>query len=322
MRRRKPWNGRRHPFAILSLLGLVAGCGGGGASKADGGQTGTAVGNGSLSATIDGVAWVSAANETIVTSTATSPGEFSISGTQGTPTNYTTLSLGLGYIGSAPATYPLGVNAATTPGGTATVLGIVSSAFSDWSTDLSGSAGTITFATFAGGRMTGSFLFTAPPVAGTGTTGTRVVTSGAFDLPVPSTFTPPSGFDTGSIVSATLNGQPWNAATVEGLGDTSTGVLSIVGTTSGISISLTTAVPVAVGGTYDQTAVTLLTTGSGSSCCWGGTGLVSSVTVTSLDARRAAGTFTATLPAVASSGATTALTITGGTFDVRIDPAS
>jgi hypothetical protein len=306
------------------MLGLVAGCGGGGAAgKGDAGPNGTSVGNGSLSATIDGVAWVSTASSTVVTSSAASPGQFSLSGLQGTATNYTTLSLSLGYIVSGPGTYPLGVNAATTPGGTASVLSIMSSVFGDWSTEMSGSAGTITFATLAGGRMTGSFLFTAPPVPGVDSPGTRSVTNGAFDLPVPSTFTPPSGFDTGSVVSATLNGQPWNAATVAGLGDTSTGVLSIAaGTTTGISISLTTAVPVAVGGTYDQTAVTLLTTGSGSSCCWGGTGLVSSVSVTSLAARRATGTFTATLPAVAGTGATGALTITGGTFDVRIDPAS
>jgi|SRR5450432_287434 len=312
---------RHLPYAGVLILGLCAGCGGGGAGKADGGHTGTTTGNGSLSATIDGAAWVSASTMTTISSSAASPGQFSVSGTQGTPQSYVSLSLALGYI-AGPGTYPLGVNNGTTPGGTATVIDASTTAFTDWMTDFTGSRGSITFATLAGGRMTGTFLFTAPPQLGGTATNTRTITDGAFDLPVPSTFTLPTGFDTGSTLSATLNGQPWNAATVEGLGDTSTGVFSIGGMTTGISLSLTTKVPASVGGTYDQTAITFLVTGSGSNCCWGGTGTIGSVTITTLTANRATGTFTATLPVAGGGAATGPLTFSGGAFDIRIDPAS
>jgi hypothetical protein len=51
---------------------------------------------------------------------------------------------------------------------------------------------------------------------------------------------------------------------------------------------------------------------------WGAAGTVCSVTVTSLTAKRIAGTFTATLPGVGTN--TTPLVITNGVFDVRVDP--
>jgi len=57
-------------------------------------------------------------------------------------------------------------------------------------------------------------------------------------------------------------------------------------------------------------------------CCWGCTGTIASVTLTSLTANRAAGTFIATLPALGGGAATGPLTFSGGAFDIRIDPAS
>ncbi len=309
------------------LLGLGAGCGGGSSNgqtgnKADGGQTGSKVGAGTLSAVIDGVAWTSTASETTVTSSSASPGQLGVTGLQGTTTNYTALSFALGFI-AGPGTYPLGVNQGTTPGGTGTVISIASTTtFNDWMTPFSGTAGTITFLTLASGRMTGTFAFTAPPEPGSTATNTRAITDGMFDLAYPDTFTPPSGDNTGSSMSATLNGQPWYAGTVEGLGDTSTGVLSIGGTTTGISLSITTSSPVAAGGTYDQTAISLQATGTGANCCWVGTGGTVSVTITSLTATRTAGTFSATLPVSAGGSATAPLTITDGKFDLLVNPAS
>jgi hypothetical protein len=267
-------------FGVL-VIGLGLGCGGASSngktgSKSDGGQTGSIAGAGSLSAVIDGVAWSSVANETTVSSSSASPGQLTITGTEGSPTNYTSLSFGLGFI-AGPGTYPLGVNQGSTPGGTGTVLSIASTTtFNDW----------------------------------------------AIDLAYPSTFTLPSGDNTGNTMSATLNGQPWYAATVEGVGDASTGVLSLDGMTTGISLSITTSAPVAAGGTYDQSAITMLATGMGANCCWVGTGGTISVTITSLTAARAAGTFTATLPVSAGGTATAPLTITDGKFDLLISPAS
>ena len=320
--------GRGGRWIGVLVIGLGLGCGGGTTSagktetKSKDGMTGTIVGAGSLSAIIDGVAWTSAANETIVSSSSASSGQLSVSGTQGSPTSYTSLSFALGFI-AGPGTYPLGVNQGSTPGGTVTVVSIASTTtFNDWMTDFSGTAGTITFATLASGQMTGSFMFTALPQAGGTATNTRVVTDGMFDLAYPDTFTLPSGDNTGNTMSAMLNGQPWYAATVEGLGDASTGVLSLAGMTTGITLSITTSAPVAAGGTYDQSAITMQATGTGANCCWVGTNGTISVTVTSLTSARAAGTFTATLPVSTGGTATAPLTITDGKFDLLISAAS
>jgi hypothetical protein len=116
-----------------------------------------------------------------------------------------------------------------------------------------------------------------------------------------------------------LNGQPWNGATVVGLGNTAAGALSFGGMTTGVSLSFVTSTPVQAGSSYDGTGVRLTASGTGANCCWGASGDVSSVTVTTLSTRRVAGTFAATLSPTGS--ATAPLVITGGTFDVRIDPA-
>jgi hypothetical protein len=77
---------------------------------------------------------------------------------------------------------------------------------------------------------------------------------------------------------------------------------------------------VQAGMTYDQTAVQVTASNLGASNMnWGGSGNVVSVTVTSLTAKRVAGSFTATLAGIPSS--LPPLSITGGVFDVRIDPA-
>lgn len=46
----------------------------------------------------------------------------------------------------------------------------------------SGSSGTIEFTVLTANRATGSFSFVAVPAAGTGATGTKVVTNGVFDV--------------------------------------------------------------------------------------------------------------------------------------------
>jgi hypothetical protein len=104
---------------------------------------------------------------------------------------------------------------------------------------------------------------------------------------------------------------------VSGAGDPSQGSLSFGGMTTDLSLGFVTAAPVQVGSTYDQASIRLTATSGGAS--WGdGVGDVSSVTITKLEGRRIAGTFTATLPPV--TGAAAPLAIAAGAFDVRIDP--
>ena len=164
-------------------------------------------------------------------------------------------------------------------------------------------------------HFAGTFQFTAPPQLGSTVTNTRTVTDGSFDLPLPAEFQPPAADDYGSSIAATVDGQPWNGATVTGLGDSAAGALSFGGMTTTVSLSFVTAMAVQSGGTYDQNGVRI--TAINGSASWGGTSAAtSSVTITSLSAKRVADTFTATLPPLSGAGAP--LSITGGTFDVRI----
>jgi hypothetical protein len=311
-------------FAVCSLQSLAA-CGGGSGGGPGGGGAGggTATGSGHLRATIDGQAWAADQNTIQVNSSAAVPGTLTITGTRVTSAaNYLSLTMALGYI-NGPATYPLGVNQGTNAGGTVTVLDQSSaSQLGIWMTDLTGARGTLTVTSMSATRIAGTFQFMAPPQTGSAVTSTRTVTDGDFELPIPAAFAPTTADNYGSLIKATFNGGPWNGATVVGLGTPSSGVLSFGGTTTGVSLNLITVTAVQVGGTYDQTGVRLMASGTGASCCWGGNGDLSSVTITSLGATRAAGTFTATLPAAGGSAATGPLIITGGTFDVRFSPAN
>jgi len=295
-------------FAVSALS-----CGGGtGGSRVNGGA-------GDFRATIDGQSWVADANTVQVTADAKAPGVLAITGTHVTSaSNYLSLELALGFL-NGPKTYPLGVNAGTNAGGSATVFQQQGSTTGIWATDFSGDRGSLTVTVMGNGQLAGTFLFTAPPQLGSTVTNDRTVTNGIFNLALPAAFQPAAADDYGSSITATINGQAWNGATVTGVGDTSTGALSFGGSSTSYLLNLTTATPVQAGQTYDQTAITMSAsdeTTPGKS--WAGSGSVVSLTVSSLTTKRIIGTFSATLPPVGA--ATTPLTITSGTFDVRIDP--
>lgn len=305
-------------FLVLCASSTVAACGGGGAGPGAGAGGSGASGSIHLRATVDGQAWAADQATIQVTGSAGTPGFLNISGTRlASASNFLSLTMALGFI-NGPGTYPLGVNQGTTPGGMVTILDQSAGATGLWATDFSGSRGAVTITSMSATRFAGTFQFTAPPQLGSTVTNTRTVTDGDFELAVPATFMAPPADDAGSTMSAMFGGQPWNAATVTGLGSTSLGVLSFGGSTTGISLSLVTQMAVQAGNTYDQTAVKLMATGAGASCCWAGLGDISSVTITSLTAARVAGTFSATLPPASGSAAAGPLVITGGTFDVRI----
>jgi hypothetical protein len=302
-------------LSVICSAPWLAACG---SSSGPGGGGGSA----NFRATIDGVSWAADANGAEVVADAKAPGVIGITGTHAaSASNYLSLELDLGYL-IGPKTYPLGVNAGTTAGGGGTVLQVQGTTTAIWTTDFSGNRGSITVTSLSGGRFAGTFLFTAPPEPGFGATGDRTVTDGSFDLPLPAEFQAAAADDYGSSISATLNGQAWNGATVTGLGNTSTGALAFGGTSTDYLVNFGTTMPVQAGQTYDQTAMQLTASSQSTSSplLWGAAGTVCSVTVTSLTAKRVAGTFTATLPGVGTN--TTPLVITNGVFDVRIDPAN
>jgi hypothetical protein len=269
-------------------------------------------------ATVDGALWVADAATIEVRGSPTLRSTITISGTRASASgDYKTLALALGYI-NGPKIYPLGVNPTSNAGGTATITEHVAGNTSVWATDLNGGRGTLRVTSMTEERILAVFEFIAPPEAGGTATETRTA-AGGFDLKLPPLYQPPMGDDYGSSMSASIDDEPWNGATVVGAGDPSAGTLSFGGMTTGLSLSFTTATPVQAGTTYDQTGIRLSAAGNGGT--WGdGAGDVSSVTVTALDARRIAGTFTATLAPV--TGATAPLVIAVGAFDVRIDVAT
>lgn len=152
-------------FASLALLAFDA-CGGN-----DGGPTGTSgntnVGDGTMSATINGAAWRSlrsgdkgSRNGTI----------YAVVGLNG---SYT-IALGIAGL-TAPGTVNLSL--ATGNGSNA----IVSNANGGWGTAFNGGTGTITVTNLTANRIAGTFSFDAP--AGSGrATGTLQVRNGKFDV--------------------------------------------------------------------------------------------------------------------------------------------
>ncbi len=307
----------RHAHAML-LLSLAA-CGG---SSSSTGPTNTGA-NGTFTATIDGAPWVSSTNQTAGGSTAANavPGLVTLTGTKiVSSTNYTTISLLLGYL-SGPGTYPLGVNQATTAGGAGIVSTASGATFSTWSTNLTGSAGTVTVTSLTSTRIGGTFQFTAPPQSFTTTTGTRVVTNGVFDLPLPATFTLAPATNKGSKITGTVGGVAWNAASTVALGGN--GVFSMAGTTDSLTVSLVTGRPVSAGSSYPIggtqggiQGATMQVIKTGTSLAWTsgtGTSSLGTLTITTLSGNRATGTIVATL--VGGSAL-----VVNVTFDIRIDP--
>jgi hypothetical protein len=305
----------RKTLALL-FVSLTA-CGG---SDSATGPTGTT--NGTFTATIDGQAWVSTSNQITggTASTSSIPGYVILTGSKVvSATNYTTLTLALGYL-AGTGTYPLGVNPVSTAGGSGLVFGVQGTGIGTWSTNFTGNAGTLTITSLTATRIVGTFQFTAPPQSFTTTTGTRVVTNGAFDLPLPGNFVVAPATNKGSKISGTVGGAAWNAATVIALG--ANGVFTIGGTTDSLSLSLSTGRTVTAGSSYPiggTGGAQFLISKTGTSLAWSsaiGTASVGTLTIASLTANRVAGSFAATL--LGGAGTSGSLVV-NATFDVRVD---
>jgi hypothetical protein len=303
--------------SLTFALALATACGGNSPSGPN------PSGGDSFTASIDGNAWVSSQSQTTGGGSGSNavPGSITLIGTQfqGGPGSYTTLTLSLGYI-SGPGTYPLGVNHGTTAGGTGAVTSLVGATFSMWSTNFPGNAGTVNISSVSNGRIVGTFQFTAPPQSFTTTTGTRVVNSGSFNLPLPATFAPAPANNAGSKVTATVGTTNWNGATIVALGTQN--VFGFTATTDTFSITITPASTLQAGNSYPiggTGGATMMVTRVGTALSWNSVSNtpVGTLTISTLGGFRATGTFFATL--LPGSGTTGSLAIANGTFDVRID---
>jgi hypothetical protein len=81
----------------------------------------------------------------------------------------------LGATAAAPGNFDVGTGAAS-----ASIIGL--SSLGTWATSSINGIGTVSLSRIDRAGAAGTFSFTAPPVAGTGATGARVVTNGAFNV--------------------------------------------------------------------------------------------------------------------------------------------
>jgi hypothetical protein len=294
-------------------FGFAAACGGSDSTGPGGGGGSTA-----FTAKIDGMAWTTDATRLqLVPGSAAVPGSIIITGTKVNGNSSVTIQLILGFV-HFPAIYPLGVNFATTPGGTATVIETNGTTSEARMTPLDGESGTFTVVSNNGSHIKGTFTFVAQPLLGSTLVGNRTVTEGTFDLDLPSGFTVPDNVNFGSDVMADLNGDHFYGATTLALG--ANGVFSFSATTTALSLQIinTTVVngPTTLN-LLNGVKITVLDLTNGHS--WGGiSGDVGSVHFAGVGAR-INGEFSGTLQPNTGSGATGTLTIASGSFNMKVD---
>ncbi len=296
---------------IALLLTALTACGGGGTPT---GPSNPGGGSNVFSASIDGTAWSApSASVNAAASTSSVPGGLIFTGTT-VGTQARSLIISLDRI-KGPGTYPLGVNTGTTAGGTLTMtLGSQS-----WWTPLNGKAGTITITSLTSTRVAGTFSGELGPLAGGA--GTVHITNGKFDVPRNPGYAAPATDDEGSWVSATVGGFDWNGATVVGFGG-GTGTAVVTATTDDYIVTIT-AGPLSGADSGPLTGAgavpirTVRVQRAGTTNAWGGlAGDVGTLSISSITAKRIAGTFSGTLAPL--GGTPTPLAVIGGQFDVRI----
>jgi hypothetical protein len=288
---------------VVAAIATLPGCGG------DDNPAGPGA-DGPMSATIDGESWT-AGGFALAQTVPNVPGAFILTGTEafvaGRELRSMTLTL---YSIAGAGTYPLGVNLMV-PGGNA----IVANTTSGWGTPLSGAAGTITITTFSETRIAGTFSFVASATTGSAT-GSATVTDGEFDLELPGASFLPIPDNAISVASASIDDEPWNAATLAST--TSGGNFVLVANNTERNITL-------IVQSFSEDTFPLSSSASVSvssadptcpDCCWGhGTGASGTITISSITAPRIAGSFEVSL-VPSSGGATGSITLAGGQFDV------
>jgi hypothetical protein len=150
--------------------------------------------------------------------------------------------------------------------------------------------------------------------------GNRTITEGTFDIELPEGFTVPDNVNFGSDVHADLNGDHYNGATVLGLG--ANGVFVIGAQTTTLSVQILNTTPMLSPGTLNLgSGVKITVLDFTNSHSWGGSigADVGTVNYSGVANGRSNGTFSGTLQPNAGSGATGTLTITNGSFNVRVD---
>lgn len=300
----------------LSALSFFSCDGGTGSNDGSPGDAG-------LTARLDGKSWKATPISIVAQVNAGVTGSLSILGTQTDGDKTLSLTLLLYNVGG-PGKYALGVSSSGFGGSGLVGEGYGGGDADSWITPSSGTAGEVDIIAIGDGRVRGTFYYTAEPGKDNTAGGKREVTDGHFDLPLTGTLKTLAE-NAGSRVTAKLNGIAYNAATVYGsLADFTGGAgLTFSSTNDSNALSLNL-VGITETGTYslrNTSPSRLLTAGRNGGdenhCCWGTMADDSGeVVVTSLTAKRARGTFTATLKPQNGKPAKADLVITEGSFDI------
>ena len=154
----------RTPMRVAMSCLLVTALGCGGDNTGPNGQT-----NGDMTAKIDGASFSSVA--TFATRNATNGG--TIVALSGADANST--AIGMGFIDTGVGTYTISATSGTN-------ADLIESGGHTWSASALGGSGTLTVTTLDATHIVGTFSFTMAPTTGSGASGNRSVTQGAFDV--------------------------------------------------------------------------------------------------------------------------------------------
>jgi hypothetical protein len=303
------------PALAVSIPLLLCAC--------DGGGTGSDGGAG-FTAKIDGKDWSATEIGTTAMVVAGVPGTLIISGSDGAEPNSRSITLSL-YNVRGPGRYPLGVSTHVVGGigQTAEAAGAGGDA-DDWITPGTGDDGLVEITALGGGRIQGTFFFTADSGRGNSSGVPRTVTEGRFDLALTGTLATLKE-NKGSTFTARLGGTHYNAATVLAFPLDFTGQpgirISTATSLHGVSLELQ---GVTETGTYALTNTQPIRTitaghtgGDAAHCCWQtAAGDAGEIRVTYLDSNRVKGTFRGVIKPTAGKSATAPLEILEGSFDV------
>jgi hypothetical protein len=144
---------------------LAIACGGGSSSTGPGG------GSADLSASINGSSWLGTDG---AKATRTVAGGDTIISFGGANSNESII-LGLAFTDSGPRTYLIG-------GFDEPSNALIEEGAKGWAANVAGGSGSITIDTISATRLTGTFMFNAVPVSGSGASGDEAVTNGKFAL--------------------------------------------------------------------------------------------------------------------------------------------
>jgi hypothetical protein len=290
--------------------------------------TGSASGGGKLTARIDGKAFEAAAISLSAQVNSGVPGAVIFLGNQPVDGVDRGITVTL-YNVYGPGEYPLGTDMSVFGGIGQTGEGTGSGGNANtWITKNNGRSGKVVLKTIGEGRMTGTFEYTCEPGKNNALVADRAVTDGEFDLGYTGTFVP-AAESKGSRVSATLNGKPYYAASVNSLLKDLTGnagfQFSSTTSENGVSMHLEGVTAPDSFGLANVSPIRVLIAGRNGGtaeyCCWQSvTGNPGYIVITSLSADRVKGRFAGTIKPSAGKAATADLVIENGIFDVGLSP--